>query len=238
MPMNRLYTRGLRALIFLALFFLAANLTSQFFLKGESAIVPDLTGKTYHEARTELAKVRVALELKSMEYATAVERGRVLSQDPAAGSRIKVFRRVKVIVSKGSELVSVPKVTGLSLEAVGQTLTDAGLRKGAVSLIHTPRVPAGRIMLQFPPAESMAFRDSAVNFLASQGGSDAKYLMPDLISKHGETVRRELSRLGFRISISGAAYYPGLEPGIIIRQFPPRGYPLQKMTLISVEVSK
>jgi beta-lactam-binding protein with PASTA domain len=238
MPMNRLYTWGLRAMVFLTLFFLAANLTSQFFLRGESALVPDVVGKAYQEARTELSKVRVAIELKGMEYSSAFERGRVLSQDPSAGSRIKVFRRVKVVVSKGSELVTVPKITGLSLEAVSQTLLDAGLRKGSVSLVHTPRFPAGRIMLQYPPAESLVFRDSSVNFLASQGELNPKYLMPDLISRHGETVRRALSQMGFRVSISGAAYYPGLEPGIIIRQFPPRGYPLQKMTLITMEVSK
>jgi hypothetical protein len=44
--------------------------------------------------------------------------------------------------------------------------------------------------------------------------------------------------MGFRMAVSGASYYPGLESGIIIRQFPPRGYPDQKMTLITVEVSK
>jgi len=238
MPDNRLYSWGRNALIFLALFFLAANFTSLFFLRGESAVVPDIAGKSLQDARSELSKLRIAIELTGTEYSSIVERGQVISQEPAAGSRIKVFRRVKVVISRGSELVTVPKVVGLSLEAAGQTLLDAGLAKGAVSLIHTPRHPAGRIIVQYPPAESLAFRDSPVNFLASQGEVDTKYLMPDLISMSGEAVRRKLAQMGFRVSISGAAYYPGLEPGIIIRQFPPRGYPIQKMTQISIEVSK
>jgi beta-lactam-binding protein with PASTA domain len=238
MPGKRTYTWGLYTLIFLALFFLAANLTSQIFLKGETVIVPDIVGKTIPEARAELSKVRISIELVGTGFSSSLERGRVMSQDPPAGQRLKVFRRVKALISKGSETVIVPKVTGLALEAVGKPLAAAGLVKGAVSLIHTPRFPAGRVILQYPPAESQAARDSAVNIMVSQGDTDARFVMPDLINRRAEVVRSELSDLGFRISISGASYYPGLEPGIVIRQFPPRGFPVQKMSLITVEVSK
>jgi len=238
MPKNWLYTLGLYALIFLAVFFLAANLTSQIFLKGETVAVPDVVGKTFNEAKQELSRSRISIVFKGSQFSSEQERGKVLAQAPPAGERMKVFRAVQVMVSKGSESVNVPKVAGLTLETVGQALLDAGLRKGAVSLVHTPRFPAGRIMLQYPLAESSANRDTAVNILVSRGERDEKYLMPDLISKHGETVRRRLAAMGFRMSVSGSSYYPGLESGIIIRQFPPHGYPVQKMTLITVEVSK
>jgi len=238
MPKNRLYTLGLYALIFLAVFFLAANLTSQLFLKGETVAVPSVVGKTFNEAKQDLSRSRISIIFKGSQFSSEQERGKVLAQDPPAGERMKVFRSVQVMVSKGSETVTVPKVTGLTLETVGQALAGAGLRKGAVSLVHTPRFPAGRIMLQYPLAESSADRDTAVNILVSRGEREEKYLMPDLISKHGQTVRRRLTAMGFRQAVSGASYYPGLESGIIIRQFPPRGYPVQKMTLITVEVSK
>lgn len=238
MPKNRLYTWGLYALIFLALFFLAANLTSQFFLKGETVSIPDLRGKTILEAKNELTKLRVSIEVKGSQFSSDTERGRVVSQEPSPGARLKVFKRVGVIISRGSELVTIPKVTGLALEAVGSTLGDAGLRKGAVTLIRSPRSPAGRIMAQYPPAEASAFRDSAVNILVSQGEDDDKYVMPDLIQKRGESVRKTLNQMGFRVSTTGQVYYPGLDSGIILRQFPPRGFPVQKMTLITIEVSK
>ena len=238
MPKNWLYTLGLYALIFLAVFFLAANLTSQLFLKGETVAVPNVVGKTFNEAKQELSRSRVSIILKGSDFSNEQERGKVLAQDPPAGERMKVFRPVQVMVSKGSESVTVPKVTGLTLETVGQALADAGLRKGDVSLVHTPRFPAGRIMLQYPLAESSANRGTGVNILVSRGEREEKYLMPDLISKRAETVRQKLVAMGFRMAVSGASYYPGLESGIIIRQFPPRGYPVQNMTLITVEVSK
>ncbi len=237
MPKNRLYTWGLYALIFLALFFLAANLTTQIFLKGETILVPDLQGKTIQEAKNELSKLRVSIEVKSAQFSSDTERGRVVSQNPKSGAKLKVFQSVQVIVSKGSELVMVPKVTGSAMESIGAVLSEAGLRKGAVTLVHTPTA-AGRVLAQFPPAETEAFRDSSVNILVSQGEDDDKFVMPDLISRQGEAVRKSLTQMGFRVSISGSTYYPGLDPGIIIRQFPPRGFPVQKMTLITIEVSK
>lgn len=238
MPKNWFYTLGLYALIFLAVFFLAANLTSQIFLKGETVAVPNVVGKTFNEAKQELSRSRISIIYKGSQFSSGQERGLVLAQDPLAGERMKVFKAVQVMISKGSETVTVPKATGLTLETVGQVLAEAGLRKGAVSMVHTPLFPAGRIMLQYPLAESPAYRDTAVNILVSQGGREGKYLMPDLISKHGESVRRMLAAMGFRMAVSGSSYYPGLESGIIIRQFPPHGYPVQKMTLITVEVSK
>ncbi len=237
MPKNRLYTFGLYALIFLALFFLAANLTTQIFLKGETITVPDLQGKTIQEAKNDLSKLRVSIEVKSTQFSSDTARGRVVSQDPKSGARLKVFQSVQVVVSRGSELVTVPKVTGLAMESVGAALAEAGLRKGAVTLVHNPTA-AGRVLVQFPPAETEAFRDSAVDILVSQGGEDDKFVMPDLISRQGETVRKALTQMGFRVSITGSAYYPGLDPGIIIRQFPPRGFPVQRMTLVTIEVSK
>lgn len=238
MPSNRTYTWALYILIFWALFFLAANLTSQIFLKGETVAVPDLKGLTVQEAKNELAKLRVSIEVSGAEFSSGTERGKVIRQDPAPGFRLKVFKRVGVVVSKGSELVTVPKVTGLNLENVGSALGDAGLRKGDVTLIHTPHVPAGRVIVQYPAADSQAFRDSNVDVLVSQGEEDDRFVMPDLIQARGESVRKVMSQLGFKVSITGAVYYPGSEPGTIIRQFPPSGYPVQKTTLIQIEVSK
>lgn len=238
MPKNTLFTCGLYSLIFLAIFFLAANLTSQVFFRGETVTVPNVVGQTFNGAKEQLSKARIAMVLAGTQYSGEQGRGKVLSQEPAAGQRMKAFRSVKVVLSKGSETVTVPKVVGLTLETVGQALLEAGLRKGAVTMVHTPRLSAGRIMLQFPLAETPTFRDSTVNILVSQGEREDKYLMPDLLSKRGESVRKALTSMGFRLAVSGSAYYPGLEPGLIIRQFPPRGFPVQKTTLISVEVSK
>ncbi|MGC8746939.1 MAG: PASTA domain-containing protein [Candidatus Saccharicenans sp.] len=44
--------------------------------------------------------------------------------------------------------------------------------------------------------------------------------------------------MGFKVEDIRYVYYPGLEKGIIVKQNPPSGYPIQKRNPISLEVSR
>ncbi len=47
-----------------------------------------------------------------------------------------------------------------------------------------------------------------------------------------------LQKAGFKVEDIRNVYYPGLEKGLIIRQNPPGGYPIQKRNPINLEVSR
>ena len=62
--------------------------------------------------------------------------------------------------------------------------------------------------------------------------------MPDLIGRRASRVIRWLQAHDFRLGDIRYVYYEGLDSGIIIKQFPPLGYKIQKRNLITLEVSK
>jgi len=74
--------------------------------------------------------------------------------------------------------------------------------------------------------------------LVSQGEEEPKYIMPDLIGRKINQVVPRLQELGFKVEDIRYVYYPGLEKGIIVKQNPPGGYPIQKRNPISLEVSR
>lgn len=226
------------ALIYLILFFIAANLSSQIIFRGELVTIPNLVGKRLAEARSELALKKTTLAIAEERLDSRYERGRIISQDPGPASRVKANRTVNVIVSKGSEIIAVPKLEGRSLEWASQELKTAGLRKGRVSQIHTSRWAAGRVVSQQLPPDDPAARNSAIDLLVSQGTWESKYIMPDLVEKNASAVVRQLRDLEFQISEIHYAYYPGLGPGIIIKQTPMPGSRIQKRSQIALEVSK
>jgi beta-lactam-binding protein with PASTA domain len=239
MPRRRVFSYIQILLVFLSVFFLSAILASRFIERGDLILVPDLTGKTLPEAGTELAGKRLALRENGAQFSDRFEPGRIVFQEPAAGSRIRINRNIKVVVSGGSEMVDVPQLVGRSLEAAVKSLSDAGLQKGQVSQIHTPQYAAGRIIAQEPaPGSSRVKRNSAVDFLVSQGELEPKYLMPDLIARKAAATIARLNELGFRVADIRYSYYPGRDPGVIINQFPPAGYSISKRNLISLEVSR
>ncbi len=226
-------------LFFLIVFFLAAILTSQFIKRGEIVSIPDLTGKTLAEARTDLARVKLSLQKKGVQFSDRFDRGRVVLQEPPARSRIRVNKAVKVTLSGGSEMADVPGLVGRSLEAASRLLSDAGLQKGLISQIHTSQYAAGRIISQDPPPSPLKVkRNTPVNFLVSRGDIEPKYIMPDLIGKKALPAIARLNALGFKVADVRYSYYPGLDSGVIIRQFPTHGFGVAKRNLIALEVSR
>ena len=217
---------------------MSAILSFQIILKGEMVTLPNTVGKTLEEARYELAQKKLSISRKGVQFDTNWEKGRIISQEPSPGSKIKIYKAVKVILSAGSEKAVVPRLIGKNLQHSSQILKDAGLKRGTVSQVHTSLYAAGKIIAQNPLATEEVGRNSPVSLLISQGERGKKYLMPDLIGKRSETVLVKLKELDFRVEDVRYTYYPGLESGITIKQFPPQGFLIQKNYPITLEVSK
>ncbi len=226
-------------LLWLIVFLLSAILTSRHIEKGDWVAVPELAGKTLTEARADLAGRKLSLQEKGIQPSDRYEKGRIVLQEPPAGSKIRVNRAVRVVISSGSELVEIPQLVGRSLESAAKILVEIGLQRGLLSQIHTAEYAAGRIIAQEPaPSAGLVKRNTPINFLISQGESELKYIMPDLIGKRAGPAIARLNALGFRIADIRQSYYPGLGSGLIIKQFPAQGYPIARRNLITFEVSR
>ncbi len=226
------------ALIFFIIFFLSTILSFRIILKGEMVTLPNLIGKTLEEASSELTRRKLSVVQVGAQFNAHWERGKVISQDPPSGSKLKINKVVKVTLSAGTEKVTVPRLIGRNFQHSSQILKEARLRRGEVSQVHTSEYAAGKIISQYPRAAAEVGSNSPVSLLISQGEKEEKYLMPDLIGKKTETVLVKLKELDFRVEDIRYTSYPGLEAGITIKQFPPQGYLIQKKYPITLEVSK
>jgi len=233
-----LFSAAVSLLSFLILFFLSAVIFSQVLLRSEVVSVPDLVGKPVAQARAELQKKDLTLAQRGAESSDRVEKGLIVRQDPAAGSKIRVTRVVQVYTSSGSGTVSVPDLAGKTLEESLTMLQAAGLTRGRMTQVHTPRLPAGRILDQRPAAGAVVERGFAVGLLLSQGGVDGVYMMPDLVYLKADAVIQRFDAWGFKVADIRYVYYPGQPAGIIVSQDPRQGFPVRRRGRISIEVSR
>lgn len=238
MAKKLLYDLAVSSLLFLILFFASAIIFSQVLLKSEAVTVPDLVGKTLAQARAELNKKDLSLGHRGAEPSDRWDKGLIVRQDPAAGSKIRITKVIQVYTSSGSENVTVPELAGKSLAEVLTMLQEAGLVKGPLTQVHTARLPAGRVLDQNPAAGKIVERNSPVGLLISQGDLDDQYVMPDLIGLRADRVIGRLKAIGFKVADLRYVYYPGAAGGIIVKQDPPNGYRVQKRNRISLEVSR
>ncbi len=238
MASNKFSYLLLFTLVFFNILFASAIISYRTVLKGEMVTLPNLIGKTLDEARAELAKRRLSVINGGERFDSRWERGKIIHQDPSQGSKLKINKSVKVIMSAGTEKVMVPQFIGKNFQAANEILSEAGLVKGKISQVHTSKYAAGKILAQNPLDSQEVARNTPVSLLVSQGEREQRYLMLDLIGKRADRVIAKLRELNFRVEDARPTYYPGLDPGIIIKQFPPHGFMIQKNYPITLEVSK
>jgi eukaryotic-like serine/threonine-protein kinase len=233
-----LYSAAVSTLLFFILFFLSAIIFSQVLLRSEVVTVPDLTGKPIAQARSELQKKDLTVAQKGAESNDRIEKGLIVRQDPAPGSRIRTTRVVQVFTSSGSGTVTVPDLAEKPLDEALSLLQAAGLTRGKMTQVHTLRLPAGRILDQRPVRGAVVERGFSVGLLLSQGDLDARYVMPDLIGRRADGIIGRLDAWGFKVADIRYVYYPGAPAGLIVKQDPPNGFRIQKRNRISFEVSR
>lgn len=96
--------------------------------KGPEPIpVPAVTGRTADAATTSIEDLGLKVAKAEEAYSTTVPKGSVISQTPSNGTLVR-GETVTLTVSKGPEMVAVPKVDGLSRAAATQKLQDAGFK--------------------------------------------------------------------------------------------------------------
>ncbi len=89
--------------------------------------VKDFTGKDIDEARSTLEKRRLQVEVTSEEFSDTVPDGVVISQDPSTGT-LHRGDTVSFVVSKGPQLVEVPRVRAMGVEAATDLLEGLGFQ--------------------------------------------------------------------------------------------------------------
>jgi serine/threonine-protein kinase len=238
MTINKIYKYCVISLSALILFFLSALIAYQITLSGEMVTIPDLKNMTLDEAKEILLEKKLFVIKSGIELHGRIEKDKIIQQDPLSGSKVKINSIVKVVQSAGKEKVIVPRFIGRSLQAIGPEIIEAGLMKGKISHVHTAAYSAGRIISQNPLDNEEVARGSRISFLVSQGERERKFLMPDLIGKRASVAIEKLKELEFNIGHIRYSYYPGLESGIIINQYPEPGSRIQRRNLITMEVSK
>jgi beta-lactam-binding protein with PASTA domain len=99
--------------------------------------------------------------------------------------------------------------------------------------------PDGTVLVQRPPpGEADLSAGGGASLLVSRGPGGASFVMPDLIGRDAGMVLRALQGVGLKVSDVRYRTYPGIEPGIVLRQTPPAGYPVSARGAVLLDVSK
>ncbi|WP_285709224.1 Stk1 family PASTA domain-containing Ser/Thr kinase [Microtetraspora sp. NBRC 16547] len=204
------------------------------FLSGSSGDtstvkVPGVVGQTREAAESALTEAHLKATVKE-EFSDEVEKGVVISTDPAKDSPVALESTVTLTVSKGPELVAVPNVIGKSFEEAEAELKAMGFKVSRVDVV-SPQ-PQGKVFDTKPKAGKEVPKDSAVRVYLPKEAIE----LPNVIGLVAEEAKATLEGAGFKVRI---VPQPSdmVAKGTVIDQAPGSGTKLQSNTTITLTVS-
>jgi len=164
-----------------------------------------------------------------------IPEGSVAGQEPPAGATVRRGRTVKVWISAGSREMRVPRLVGEPQRQALARLQQDGLDVVAVADIRSASLSADVVVAQDPPPDS---RGGKVAILINRGERAGGYVMPDLIGVPAESALNLIRSVGLRVTIGSYQPYPGVAPGMVLRQYPAAGFQVTAEDAISLEISR
>lgn len=232
-----LLKNGLLGLALLVTGALSALATMRVVLTSQDVMVPSLLSKRIPEAGALAARQGLSLRLEGKRNDARVPADHILAQEPPPGSTLKAHRSIRVWLSLGPQRLTVPAVEGETLRTARLSLEQAQVPVGRVVEVDD-RAEEGRVLVQHPPPGEAEALGEGISLLVSRGPGNVDYLMPDLIGRKADDVLEGLRWVGLKVAEIRYRTYPGVAPGIVLRQLPPAGHRVSPRTSVSLDVSK
>jgi beta-lactam-binding protein with PASTA domain len=140
------------------------------------------------------------LKIDNKFYSTVVPAGRIISQAPAAGSRVRKKWQVRVTVSLGPQQVSIPDVVGQPQRDAAMNIRRMSLDLGTIAHIGAPGDP-DIVLSQTPPPNAGVDRPQVSLLLseASDAGTSS-FVLPSFIGMTYGSANRAATALGIRLT--------------------------------------
>ena len=189
-------------LSFILLGLIFGYLTFEVLSFSRTVEIPDLYGKSLLEANKLLAKNGLYLKIEGEDYNSTVPPGSILRQDVAAKKKVKEGRGIKVVISKGPRVKSVPLLVNEKLFNAESLLLQKGLRIAQVIKVHSDTVERDRIIAQRPEPDDQV--SDYITVLVSLGPYDVIYYCPDFRGISFEQAKDLIEKLGLKLTTEGS----------------------------------
>ena len=231
--------KGLSIFIGLILLFalsLGGTIAVSRLTEPKEVTLPNFVGTKIEEAKKVAEEKELKVEVSSEEYNSQYEAGIIISQDPLYSDNynIKVGTTVKVVVSKGIEQVTVPKVVDMTEEEAIKALEEAKLKVEKVEE-ESKKVDAGHVISQETEPNTQVHAGDTVVIHISTGVKKAA--VPSVIGKNEDEAKKTLSDLGLTVNVSYEED-SSKDNGAVLKQSIDTGKEVEVGTSITITVNK
>ncbi len=159
------------------------------YLKTEDKVlVPSVEGSTLEDALLELQIKELYPRLQLKFSDDPLDRGRVLSQSPPAGTVSKAGRRITLVVSRGTVIEKIDNYVGKNIKDVKNLFASIFTSNSKKLLVikepyiyRSDEAPEGTILEQNPPAGTEISSTMEIEFVVSKGNEVEEIEVPNFV---------------------------------------------------------
>lgn len=194
-------------------------------VKGpEEVMVPNVTGKTLTDALIEMQKKELYPKITLRYSELPGDKGTILDQNPSAGSIVKGYSRVSLVVSRGVILDKVGNYVGQNFEQVKMDLQTlfAGHSQPLIILAEPEYKPdtseAGTILEQDIAEGTDISEPVTLHLIVSRGATYENTRVPSLVGMSVSDVLSYLARSRVVFDFTSHIARSGEKPGTVVSE--------------------
>ena len=133
--------------------------------------VPSIVGDELKVAQEKLYNAGLKIYISGEEPNERIALNKIVSQNPASGSKVKMNREVNVVVSTGSKvmIVNIPDLRNKELKEATALIEEYGLILGRITYTNYFSVPKDVVIAQTPDPGNVNTITKNINLLVSKG---------------------------------------------------------------------
>jgi beta-lactam-binding protein with PASTA domain len=198
------------ALVLIMVALVSALTAMRFAIHGQEVAVPAFVGLGPAEAERVAAGLGLHIEIERQYYSPQIAEGKIMSQLPLAGTKVRRGWQVRVAQSLGPIRVAIPDVAGQSERAAELNIRRRGLEVASTAEIQMPGTVADQVLAQSPPANAGQVAAPKISLLVSTAVDQLAFVMPSFVGQPLGSASRTLQDAGFKLGdVSVAAPPPG-----------------------------
>jgi eukaryotic-like serine/threonine-protein kinase len=255
--MKPFFRFAILALTLVVVALVSALTAMRFAIHGQEVQVPAIVGLAPPDAARAVAVLGLQLEIERQYYSPQIPAGRIMTQLPLPGAKVRRGWQVRVAQSLGPQRVAIPDVTKQSERAAEWNIRRRGLDLASTAEMPFPGTPADQVLAQSPPANASQVAAPKTSLLITIASDPPAFVMPSFVGQPLGSVSRTLQDAGFRLgnvtmapppadasSTSSATTLVGPPPpppqpspaSVVVVQTPPAGQKVLAGTAVNFEV--
>ncbi len=212
------------------------NASGNISTESSQVAVPNCVGEDEDDAIALLEENELGYKVQEKEDKN-VEKGKVISHTPEAGTNVDKGTVITLFVSKGSESADMPDVKGMTLDAAKSQLEGMGLKVKVQNEFHDT-IEENKVIKTSPEAGKQVKLGTTVTLTVSKGKETKTVKMPDLSSYTQDDAVYVINSSGLKVGDISEEYSDYVDKGYVTWQGVDAGSEVAEGTVVNFGVSK